>query len=215
MVLVGVAGMAAVGECITTHGCIPVGAIMILGTLDIMVTVTEVGTIPGGVIMATVMVVITAMAATTATAVDGTEEAVMETSGVTLFPETNVHCQTISGISFRTSVQDIWEPAVHLAVQHGQALRSPVTEQEVWKPVQLVDTVLPEIPVPTVRPLVTMVIRGFVVHTVLQLGAAMQHRPPDRVEAITIPMVRPDRLQPGLQPITTIPAPVPELLPIT
>lgn len=58
--MVGITDMAEAGACITTHGCIQVGAIMILGTQVITDTVVAAGMILGGVITATDTVVITA-----------------------------------------------------------------------------------------------------------------------------------------------------------
>jgi hypothetical protein len=100
MVLVGVAGMEAVGECITIPGCIPVGVIMTLGIPVIMVMVTEVGMILGGVITASDTVDITDTAVTTVTVVVGMVAEAMVTLGAMHFQETNIHCPTINVISF-------------------------------------------------------------------------------------------------------------------
>lgn len=81
MATVGEIGLEVVGECIMTHGCIQDGGIMILGIQAIMVMDVEVGTILGGDITATDMVVIMVdITATVAiTVVVGTVVEVMET----------------------------------------------------------------------------------------------------------------------------------------
>lgn len=108
--MVGTIGTTEAGACITIHGCIQVGVIMILGTQDITVTVMVVGTIPGGVTAAitAVMAVITdIMAITTAMEADGAITAVPVHWDATLSPETSTPCPTANVISSPMSEADI------------------------------------------------------------------------------------------------------------
>lgn len=137
MDMAGTADMVVVGACITTPGCIPVGAIMTHGTQVITDTDMAAGMILGGVTTDTDTVAITAdimvIMATTDTVVtvaDGMVVAATATSDVMPSRETVIRYPTTNVISFPMSEVDILAAVALQAVPLDQVPHLEVIIQE-------------------------------------------------------------------------------------